>query len=208
MNVIAIADSHTLCREALCDYMRHADKDLIVEGFGDYSSLKSRMRDGNPPDLILIDKDMAGFDEGAFNTDFSNPGKAPKIGMIVSLFNGSVYFDPSVHGVFSKGLSCKMFLSGIYEILSGRTFFPAFDESIRIQASDMALYQPQKDFGFTPREKETLGYLVKGASNKDIARALDLQVVTVKLHVRGICRKMKAANRTQAALIAKENGWG
>ncbi len=41
-----------------------------------------------------------------------------------------------------------------------------------------------------------------------IARALDLQVVTIKLHVREICRKMRVTNRTQAALTAKENGWG
>jgi len=56
----------------------------------------------------------------------------------------------------------------------------------------------------TRRESEVLSYLLAGASNKDIARALDLQVVTVKLHVRGVCRKLGAKNRTQAALIAQE----
>ena len=50
------------------------------------------------------------------------------------------------------------------------------------------------------------GGLVEGASNKEIARELDLQVVTVKLHVRGICRKLNAKNRTQAALRAQELG--
>lgn len=51
-----------------------------------------------------------------------------------------------------------------------------------------------------------LGYLLRGASNKEIARALDVQVVTVKLHVRGLCRKLGAANRTQAALKAQKIG--
>lgn len=57
----------------------------------------------------------------------------------------------------------------------------------------------------TRREREVLRYLVKGLTNKEIARALDLQEVTIKLHVRGICKKLGAGNRTQAALIAREN---
>jgi len=56
----------------------------------------------------------------------------------------------------------------------------------------------------TQRETEVLSYLLNGAANKEIARALDLQVVTVKLHVRGICKKLGAKNRTQAALIARD----
>lgn len=58
----------------------------------------------------------------------------------------------------------------------------------------------------TRREREVLGFLTRGASNKDIARALDLQIVTIKLHVRGICKKLNAKNRTQAALIAQKEG--
>ena len=58
----------------------------------------------------------------------------------------------------------------------------------------------------TPRESEVLEFLLRGASNKEIARSLDLQVVTVKLHVRGICRKLGAKNRTQAALKAQQMG--
>lgn len=52
----------------------------------------------------------------------------------------------------------------------------------------------------TPREKEVLGHLMLGRTNKDIAHALDIQVATVKLHVRGVCRKLGARNRTQAVI--------
>ena len=65
--------------------------------------------------------------------------------------------------------------------------------------------KPQ-DFNLTIREKEVLGYLVKGASNKDIARALGLQVVTVKLHVRKILAKLKLSSRVEAAVFAVEHG--
>jgi len=56
----------------------------------------------------------------------------------------------------------------------------------------------------TQREKQVLSFLSRGVSNKEIAQALDLQVVTIKLHVRGICRKLGVKNRTQAALKAQQ----
>jgi len=55
----------------------------------------------------------------------------------------------------------------------------------------------------TTRERQVLQYLCQGQSNKEIARALGLQVATIKLHVRNVCRKLGARNRTQAVLIAQ-----
>ena len=56
------------------------------------------------------------------------------------------------------------------------------------------------------RELEVLGGLVAGKSNKEIARDLELQEVTIKLHVKTLCRKLGARNRTHAAMIAKDAG--
>ena len=58
----------------------------------------------------------------------------------------------------------------------------------------------------SPRETEVLRYLCRGLANKEIARELDLQEVTVKLHVKTLYRKIEARNRTHAAMIAKEAG--
>jgi DNA-binding NarL/FixJ family response regulator len=46
--------------------------------------------------------------------------------------------------------------------------------------------------------------LCEGKSNKEIARTLDLQEVTIKLHVKTLSRKLNAKNRTHAAMIARE----
>ena len=54
------------------------------------------------------------------------------------------------------------------------------------------------------REMQTLEQLCIGLSNKEIARNLDIQEVTVKLHVKNIFSKLGVSNRTQAALFAKE----
>ena len=58
----------------------------------------------------------------------------------------------------------------------------------------------------TERELQVLKGLTQGKSNKEIARDLDLQEPTVKLHMKTLYRKLGASNRTQAALIAKESG--
>lgn len=50
------------------------------------------------------------------------------------------------------------------------------------------------------REKDVARLLVEGVSNKEIARALGIEVVTVKKHVGNILRKLGARNRTQAAV--------
>lgn len=54
----------------------------------------------------------------------------------------------------------------------------------------------------TRRQHEVLDRLRLGKSNKVIARDLDMQESTVKVHVRQIMRKLGASNRTQAALLA------
>ena len=56
------------------------------------------------------------------------------------------------------------------------------------------------------REMQVLSGLVRGLANKEIAREIDLQEVTIKLHVKTLCRKLDAKNRTQAAIMAKETG--
>lgn len=58
----------------------------------------------------------------------------------------------------------------------------------------------------TPREKETLTWLAKGISNKEIARALDLTESTIKVHVQNVLRKLNLRSRVQAAVYAIEHG--
>ncbi len=56
----------------------------------------------------------------------------------------------------------------------------------------------------TPKEKEVLSLVAKGASNQEIANELCVQDVTVKTHLNSIFKKLKVTNRTQAVLLAME----
>jgi DNA-binding NarL/FixJ family response regulator len=194
MSTILIADPHIICREALCHYIRNADPGLSVNGCGGLDAAQEFLSPGNT-DLVIVDADL--LTDGA-----PRFGKTPLAVIVRAAHDAPLMME--LQGVFPRTISAKSFLGGIHDILAGDTFFPPAEEEGLAPETRCA----PVDFNLTGREKEVLSYLVKGQSNKDIARALDLQVVTVKLHVRGICRKMKVANRTQAALLAKENGWG
>ncbi len=56
------------------------------------------------------------------------------------------------------------------------------------------------------REGEVLRLLARGASNKEIARALFLAEGTVKNHITNIFTKLDVSDRTQAALKARDLG--
>jgi two-component system nitrate/nitrite response regulator NarL len=62
--------------------------------------------------------------------------------------------------------------------------------------------------GLSEREEQVLRDLVKGLPNKIIARKRDMAEATVKVHLKSILRKIRVANRTQAAIWALENGYG
>jgi two-component system nitrate/nitrite response regulator NarL len=60
---------------------------------------------------------------------------------------------------------------------------------------------------FSQREEQVLQGLLKGHSNKIIARACTVTEATVKVHMKSILRKIRVANRTQAAIWAMGNGY-
>lgn len=58
----------------------------------------------------------------------------------------------------------------------------------------------------TAREKEILQHLKSGRNSRDIADALGISERTVKFHVGNILRKLQAANRIEAVVLALEQG--
>ncbi|MDD2925001.1 response regulator [Rhodoferax sp.] len=58
----------------------------------------------------------------------------------------------------------------------------------------------------SPREREILRGIARGASNKEIAREHGIAETTVKIHVQHILRKLEVSSRVHAAVIATEHG--
>lgn len=62
-----------------------------------------------------------------------------------------------------------------------------------------------KEVTLTPRQEQILNLITtRGASNKMIARSLNISESTVKLHVASLLKKYCVRNRTQLALFSKE----
>lgn len=68
--------------------------------------------------------------------------------------------------------------------------------------------KPIESYGLSDRELEILRCLVSGDANKVIANRLDITEATVKVHMKSLLRKIKAGNRTQAAIWALNHGMG
>lgn len=66
---------------------------------------------------------------------------------------------------------------------------------------------PEQWSPLTNREREILGLVAKGMSNKDISGALDISEHTVKNHLKNILQKLHLENRVQLARYAYEKGW-
>lgn len=60
----------------------------------------------------------------------------------------------------------------------------------------------------TPREREVLEHVARGAANADIARALDLNPKTVRNVVSAVLAKLRVVDRGQAMVRARDAGLG
>jgi two-component system nitrate/nitrite response regulator NarL len=222
---LLLADDHALFRDALVQYIERAVPQSVVILARDMHEVMEIMEGEPNVDLILLDLRMPGMNglQGLekLREKYSRipvallSGVAEKADVDQAIKLGAKAYFP-------KTLSGKAMLKGMQDVIDGKTYVATDHNSNTLMPSYYngghtapvsaggvsagGMGSMPTNVKLTPRETEVLSYLLRGASNKEIAGALDLQVVTVKLHVRGICRKLGAKNRTQAALKAHEMG--
>lgn len=223
---LLIADDHTLFRDALVQYIKRGSPECELIVAKDFHDAYAILQKDAAYDLVILDLRMPGMNGmGGFeklHDEFSHLKVALMSG-VAEADDVKAAMDLGACAYFPKTLSGKALVQAIQNVLNGEQFIPIQKGTGKILPSYYAdekranfnyggLSETQEEisqgnnYKLTPRETEVLSYLAKGDSNKEIANALGLQVVTVKLHVRGICRKLDANNRTQAALKATKLG--
>jgi two-component system nitrate/nitrite response regulator NarL len=92
-------------------------------------------------------------------------------------------------------------------VASGERVFPSrLKEAAATGRRNMDARKSANSTALSTRELEILRHLSSGRANKVIANDLHITEATVKVHVKGILRKIGATNRTQAAIWAIQNG--
>ena len=199
MDKILLADDHDLVRETLSEYLTREGGYAVFQADSLGTALRVNAGQG-PFQLVLLDYTMPGMNalEGVERM-------RAQAGCPVAVISGTAPPDVArralragAAGFVPKTLSPMAMLRAVRQMLSGQTFLPLdFLAEQEDQSGSVQL---------TPRERDVLHGVSEGKLNKEIARDLDIQEVTVKLHVKTLSRKLGAKNRTHAAMLARDIG--
>ncbi|MEO1704846.1 MAG: response regulator transcription factor, partial [Pseudomonadota bacterium] len=200
---LLLADDHDLVLETLGAFLS-AQGEFDVETCGSLEAALEKIGNDTAYDLVLLDYSMPGMDgltglERAIAASFGRPvaimsGTATKAVAQEAIDKGAIGFLP-------KTMAAKSLVNAVRFMAMGETYVPLDFLNAEEETPDTPLAKL-----LSTREHEVLGGLCRGLSNKELARELDLQEVTIKLHVKTLCRKLDAKNRTHAAMIGKEAG--
>ncbi|SHE94221.1 two component transcriptional regulator, LuxR family [Loktanella atrilutea] len=200
---VLIADDHDLLRDTLVMYLE-GQGGIETASVGNFADACARIAADDPYDLVLLDYNMPGMNGLAGLRTAIAMGTGQRVALISGEATRRIAEDAleaGAAGFVPKSLPAKSLINAVRFMAMGEQYAPidfmtAVEEKVTNPLADK----------LTARELQVLQGLTEGKSNKEIARDLDIQEPTVKLHVKTLYRKVGAANRTQAAMIAREAG--
>lgn len=198
---IVVADDHEMLRELLGETLRDTfGGETSIEEVGDYNALFA-LAGSPPPDVILLDLNMPGRNDDAGIRKAIELFPSSKILVMSGLADPATarrLIEMGASGFVPKTVSHKSLKNAIRVIVDGEKYIHSFALS---EVNDAGHVSPAADKNlphFSQREQEIVNCLLDGNSNKEIARRLDIQEMTIKTHLRNIYRKLGAQNRADA----------
>jgi two-component system nitrate/nitrite response regulator NarL len=213
---VLLIDAHEISREGL-KLLLHSDSYDVVGAIRSLEEARTAIAEGLRPDLVLfvlehlgesavaLQQIRAGF--SAFKFVIITAGGSPSL--------SARCIEAGVNGCLLGNMSTNALTQSLRLIMLGQEIFPAPAGVLPMEAAShpprelaegAALPGPSRVL--SGREGQILCKLLLGHSNKMIARELAISEATVKVHLKALLRKLKARNRTQAAIWAIENGYG
>ncbi|MEV5605329.1 response regulator transcription factor [Streptomyces sp. NPDC052299] len=204
---VLLVDDHQVVRRGLRTFLEIQDDIEVVGEAADGAEGVARTEELRP-DVVLMDIKMPGTDgiEALRRLrELDNPAKV----LIVTSFTEQRTVVPALRagasGYVYKDVDPDALAGAIRSVHAGHVLLQP-----EVAGALLAQDEPGTGTGrgstLTEREREVLGLIADGRSNREIARALVLSEKTVKTHVSNILMKLDLADRTQAALWAVRHG--
>ncbi len=218
---ILYADDHSLVREALKPHLLKLgpETEVIEAGSVDEALqlVAEAAKDKRAVELVLLDLQMPGMNgfEGFDRVKAALPD-VPIV--IISGYSDkrtiNAALERGARGFVPKTATGKTLVRALEAVIDGERYIPASlleeNDSPSIFDQTAKRNTPLEDSPLnklTEREAEALRLLIAGKTNKQIAIALGLQEITVKIHLRNCYKKIGATNRADAVRLAYEHGW-
>lgn len=217
---IIFADDHNLIRETVGMLVRKVASNVDLVEACNFGEALAKASSGSVPDLIILDLYMPGMNHLRGVEEMRE--KFPRVPVVI--LTGSVDLDDAyaalergASGYIPKTIGSQAMLNALRMVLAGEKFLPSMlvadSEKLELgtasvdgksEGGEAAKTNPLNKL--TPREREVVQLLTAGHPNKEIARRLGLQEITVKVHLKGIYRKLGVVSRTQAVRSVIELG--
>lgn len=205
---VLLVDDHQVVRRGLRTFLEVQDDIEVVGEASDGAEGVARAEELKP-DIVLMDVKMPGMDGiDALRKlrELANPARV----LIVTSFTEQRTVVPALRagaaGYVYKDVDPDALAGAIRSVHAGHVVLQSEVASALLSQEEVNSGQGRGGVSLTEREREVLGLIADGRSNREIARALVLSEKTVKTHVSNILMKLDLADRTQAALWAVRHG--
>lgn len=210
---IVLADDQAMIRSGLALVLRSEPDLEIVEECADGHALV-RAVTLSVPDLVLTDIRMPGVDGVEATRRIRDLAEGPPVLALTTFDDDDVLWptlDAGANGFVLKDSAAEALVDAVRVVAGGGTWI---DPRVLPRVVARAVAQPQVSAdsaralaSLTPRERDVLDLVCDGASNAEVAAALDTAERTVKSHVSAILAKLGARDRAGAIVIAHRAGW-
>lgn len=202
---MAVVDDHPLFREGVIRSLSEIDGfEIIAEGSSAEDAI--RITETLQPDILLMDISMPGSGLEAIPAILLIAPSQKIVMLTVSETSEDVTaaLERGAAGYVLKGVGARALAEAIRTVASGESYVaPTLSAKLITARSQGTQSTSVLIASLTPRERQVLGLVAVGMSNKHVAIELDLQEKTVKHHMTQILTKLGVTNRTEAAMALR-----
>jgi DNA-binding NarL/FixJ family response regulator len=204
---VLVVDDHQVVRRGLRTFLEVQDDIEVVGEAADGAEGVARAEELQP-DVVLMDVKMPGTDGIEALRELRRLQHPARV-LVVTSFTEQRTVVPALRagaaGYVYKDVDPDALAGAIRSVHAGHVLLQP-EVAGALLADDPAEGGAGRGSVLTDREREVLGLIADGRSNREIARRLVLSEKTVKTHVSNILMKLDLADRTQAALWAVRHG--